>query len=142
MLHLGVKCVYVTASKLLIEYRTFKNRFKAFDMSKPGLVSIVIPNWNGRHFLTSCLDSLLAQTYKDFEIIVVDNGSKDGSLDLLNEEYPQVKLIALDHNTGFSFAVNRGIEASDGEFIALINNDTKGRTKLAGKYGFCIARAL
>jgi GT2 family glycosyltransferase len=93
--------------------------------NKADLVSIVIPNWNGKKFLSPCLDSLLGQTYRNFEIIVVDNGSKDGSIDLLKERYPQVKLLALQHNTGFSFAVNRGIEASSGEYIGLINNDTK-----------------
>lgn len=92
---------------------------------KSDLVSIVIPNWNGKQFLSPCLDSLLAQTYRNFEILIVDNGSTDGSLDLLKQHYPQIKVIALPHNTGFSFAVNRGIEAGAGEYIALINNDTK-----------------
>ena len=92
--------------------------------NKIDLVSIVIPNWNGKKFLVPCLDSLLGQTYRNFEIIVVDNGSKDGSIDLLKEQYAGVKLLALQHNTGFSFAVNRGIESSQGEYIALINNDT------------------
>ncbi len=89
------------------------------------LVSIVIPNWNGRKFLIPCLESILAQSYKQFEIIVVDNGSQDGSCELLSKKYPQVKLIALEHNTGFSVAVNKGINVSQGNFIALINNDTK-----------------
>jgi len=89
------------------------------------LVSIVIPNWNGCKFLATCLDSLLGQTYKDIEIIVIDNGSKDGSVEFLAKNYPQVKVIPLERNTGFSHAVNRGIEASGGDFIALINNDTK-----------------
>jgi len=93
--------------------------------NKTDLVSIVIPNWNGKKFLSPCLDSLLGQTYKTFEIIVVDNGSQDGSIDLLKAHYPDIKLLALNHNTGFSFAVNRGIEAGTGEYIALINNDTK-----------------
>lgn len=89
------------------------------------LVSIVIPNWNGRKFLAPCLESLLAQSYKNIEIIVVDNGSQDGSCEFLKNEFPQVNLIALDHNTGFSVAVNKGIKASVGNFVALINNDTK-----------------
>ena len=93
--------------------------------NKTDLVSIVIPNWNGKKFLSPCLDSLLGQTYRNFEIIVVDNGSQDGSIDLLKQHYPHVKLLALENNTGFSFAVNRGIEVSSGEYIGLINNDTK-----------------
>lgn len=92
--------------------------------SEPGLVSIVIPNWNGKHFLTGCLDSLIGQTYKKLEIIVVDNGSKDGSVEFLQEKYPSVKVPRFNVNTGFSVAVNRGIRESRGEFIALINNDT------------------
>lgn len=89
-----------------------------------GFVSIVIPNWNGKHFLKDCLDSLLLQSYKDLEIIVVDNGSKDGSVEFLQEQYPQVKVPRFEKNTGFSVAVNRGIRESKGEYIALVNNDT------------------
>jgi GT2 family glycosyltransferase len=89
-----------------------------------GFVSIVIPNWNGKHFLKDCLDSLVTQTYKELEIIVVDNGSKDGSIEFLQEHYPQVRVPRFDKNTGFSVAVNRGIRESKGEFVALINNDT------------------
>lgn len=88
-------------------------------------VSIVIPNWNGSRFLASCLDSLLDQSYSNFEIIVVDNGSQDGSCELIRNNYKQVKLIALEHNTGFSVAVNKGIRESQADFVALVNNDTK-----------------
>lgn len=91
---------------------------------EPGLVSIVIPNWNGKHFLADCLDSLLKQTYTNIEIIVVDNGSKDGSVEFLKENYEIVKVPQFEVNTGFSVAVNRGIVESKGEFIALVNNDT------------------
>ena len=89
-----------------------------------GYVSIVIPNWNGKHFLKDCLDSLVTQSYKNLEIIVVDNGSKDGSIEFLAENYPQVRVPRFEKNTGFSVAVNRGIRESFGEYIALINNDT------------------
>ncbi len=91
---------------------------------QPGLVSIVIPNWNGKKFLTGCLDSLAQQTYGNVEIIVVDNGSKDGSVEFLERNYPQVKLVLFPTNTGFSVAVNRGIRESTGEYVALLNNDT------------------
>lgn len=93
-------------------------------MEIPGRVSVVIPNWNGKRFLNGCLDSLLAQSYPDVEIVVVDNGSRDGSIELLQSAYPQVKLCRFAHNTGFSVAVNRGIAESSGEYIALLNNDT------------------
>lgn len=89
-----------------------------------GLISVVIPNWNGKKFLADCLDSLLKETYDKVEIIIVDNGSKDGSVEFLETSYPQVKLVKFAENTGFSVAVNAGIMASSGEFIALLNNDT------------------
>lgn len=93
-------------------------------MSEPGLVSVVIPNWNGKRFLAGCLDSLAKQTYPHLEVIIVDNGSRDGSLELLRKDYPWVLLACFQSNTGFSVAVNRGISESSGEFIALMNNDT------------------
>jgi len=88
------------------------------------LVSVVIPNWNGKRFLTGVLDSLAKQTYKQVEVIVVDNGSHDGSVEFIRENYPFVQLALYEKNTGFAVAVNRGIRESKGEFIALINNDT------------------
>lgn len=91
---------------------------------EPSLVSIVIPNWNGKRFLKSCLDSINEQSYGKVETWIVDNGSSDGSVELLKESYPEVKLVCFDHNTGFAPAVNAGIRASSGEFVALINNDT------------------
>jgi GT2 family glycosyltransferase len=87
------------------------------------MVSVVIPNLNGEKLLPICLDTLNIQTFQDFEVIVVDNGSRDGSLRLLKEEYPHVKIISLDKNYGFAFPVNRGIEATSGEFVCLLNND-------------------
>ena len=89
-----------------------------------GLVNVVIPNWNGKKFLKGCLDSLLASKYPQVEVVIVDNGSKDGSVEFLETEYPQVKLVKFPHNTGFSVAVNAGINHSNGEFLALLNNDT------------------
>ena len=90
----------------------------------PGLLSIVIPNWNGKKFLAGCLDSLAQQTYSQIELIIVDNGSHDGSVEFLQEKYPHVKLSRFEVNTGFSVAVNRGIQESTGELVSLLNNDT------------------
>ena len=86
-------------------------------------VSVVIPNWNGREHLPVCLNSLSDQTYKDFEVILVDNGSSDDSLSYVREHHPHVRIIALQANVGFAKGVNTGIQSSDSEFIALINND-------------------
>lgn len=92
-------------------------------MANP-LISVVIPNWNGKKFLAGCLDSLKTQTYEPIEVVIVDNGSKDGSVEYLQENYPYVRLVTFPVNTGFSPAVNAGIKASTGEMVALLNNDT------------------
>lgn len=89
------------------------------------LLSIIIPNWNGARFLPTCLDSLARQTAPPLEVIVVDNGSGDGSQALLQESYPWVKLLALGENRGFTGACNAGIEAAQGALVALLNNDTE-----------------
>lgn len=88
-------------------------------------VSVVIPNWNGKEFLEVCLKSLKKQTFKDFEVIIVDNGSTDGSKEFIKKYYPDFKIIALPQNVGFSPAVNLGIKKAVGEYIFLLNNDTK-----------------
>jgi len=87
-------------------------------------VSVVIPTWNGRHYLTDCLQSLQRQSYPPDEIIVVDNGSTDGTREFLAEGYPDIFLIPVGINLGFSRAVNIGIGAASGEIIVLLNNDT------------------
>ncbi len=89
------------------------------------LFSVVIPNWNGAHHLPTCLNALRAQTYPHLEVIVVDNASQDGSLDLLAGQYPQVRAIALPQNQGFTGACNAGMQAATGDFVALLNNDTE-----------------
>ncbi len=88
-------------------------------------VSIIILNWNGRHLLDDCLSSVLAQSYDDFEVIIVDNGSTDGSPQWIAEHYPQVRLERLSENRGFCGGNNFGISRSRGEYIVLLNNDTK-----------------
>jgi GT2 family glycosyltransferase len=89
------------------------------------LVSIIIPNWNGAHFLPACLNSLRAQTHREHEVIVADNASTDNSRDLLARNYPEVKVVALDHNTGFTGACNAGLIAAQGRIKILLNNDTE-----------------
>ena len=91
----------------------------------PPRVTVVIPNWNGERFLDLCLGSLRNQSFGDFETILVDNGSKDGSLGFTAENYPEVKTISLGVNRGFAGAVNAGIKASETAYVALLNNDTE-----------------
>jgi GT2 family glycosyltransferase len=99
------------------------------NSQKPGsdrpLVSIIIPHWNAIHHLPVCLDSLRAQTHPHVEVIVADNGSTDGSLELLADDYPWVRTLALGENLGFTGACNAGLQAARGEFAVLLNNDTE-----------------
>jgi len=96
------------------------------------LVSVIIVNWNGREYLPACLDSLLEQTCSDFETIVVDNGSHDGSLELLQHSYPWVRIVPLSVNTGFAGGNNAGFAVAQGKYIVALNNDTRvERTWLA-----------
>ncbi len=87
-------------------------------------LSVVIVNWNGRELLRACLDSLRAQSYKELEVVVVDNGSEDGSPAMVSSEYPEVVLVALGRNLGFAAGCNRGIEASSHGWVCALNNDT------------------
>lgn len=87
-------------------------------------VSVIIPNYNGKRYLKECLDSMREQDFKDFEVVLVDNGSEDGSVSFVKEHYPEVQVIALKENTGFCGAVNVGIKASLSAYVILLNNDT------------------
>lgn len=93
-------------------------------MSAP-LLSVIIPHWNGKQFLETCLDALAAQTYPNIETIIVDNASTDGSQAYIKANYPDVRLIELDTNTGFTGACNTGMDAANGDFLCLLNNDTE-----------------
>ena len=90
----------------------------------PPCVTVVIPNWNGERFLSSCLGSLRQQSFLDFETVLVDNGSTDGSLAFVSRNFAEVRVLPLGENKGFSAAVNAGIRASRAEYVALLNNDT------------------
>jgi hypothetical protein len=93
-------------------------------MSKTN-ICVVIPNWNGKELLKPCLDSVMAQK-QPCEVIIVDNGSTDGSAEYLKKHFPGAKVIELDKNYGFAGGVNAGIKVAmkDGaDFIALLNND-------------------
>lgn len=92
-------------------------------------VTIVIPNYNGKHFMEPCLSSLSKQTYKNFHILVVDNASSDGSIEYVEENYPDIELIKLQKNYGFSKAVNIGIQHSRTPYVILLNNDTTVDTR-------------
>ncbi len=104
-------------------------------MTQP-LVSVIVLNWNGQRFLEKCLNSLREQTFRDFEVALVDNGSTDGSIAFLKENFtgwlasaekPRLRLVELPHNTGFSGGNLAGLEKCDpaSRYIATLNNDTR-----------------
>jgi GT2 family glycosyltransferase len=88
-------------------------------------ISVVIANWNGRHHLAACLPALAEQTLPPDEVIVVDNGSTDGSVAWLEASFPSVRVLANDRNRGFAAANNQGIDAARGDYVALLNNDAR-----------------
>ena len=94
-------------------------------------VTIVIPNYNGIAFLKTCLDSVLAQTGVQMDVIIIDNGSVDGSQEFISSNYPQCELVCLDQNYGFCRAVNEGINRTKSPYVILLNNDTEVRPLFA-----------
>ena len=88
-------------------------------------VSIIIVNWNGLQHLPDCLESLERQSFRDFEVILVDNGSSDGSLQYLRDQHPAVRLVPLPENRGFAGGNNAALPLAQGEYLVTLNNDTK-----------------
>lgn len=112
--------------------RTERKSQIAWSVKSPTLISsesgnttlsVVIPNWNGIEMIGECLDSLRKQTLKGIQVIVVENGSIDGSAGYIRKNYPEVILLELASNRGFAGGVNEGIKSSTGSYIALLNND-------------------
>ena len=94
------------------------------NLSSPE-VTIIIPAWNAGQWLPGCLDTLAQQTFRDFEIVLVDDGSTDGSIDFVKNHYPYIKIVSFETNKGFTPAVNAGIKHARGKYIALVNADTR-----------------
>jgi GT2 family glycosyltransferase len=93
------------------------------------LASVVIPTWNGAALLRSALLRLRAQTFRDFETVVVDNGSSDGTAAMLRAEFPEVVLVSFPENRGFAVAVNAGLKAARGRYLMLLNNDAEAEPR-------------
>jgi GT2 family glycosyltransferase len=87
-------------------------------------VTVVIPTWNGMNHLPECLSALSAQSFAEFETVLVDNASNDNSVCWVREHHPEVRILQRHDNGGFSKAVNAGIMAAKWEYVALLNNDT------------------
>jgi len=88
------------------------------------MVSIIIVNWNGKKWLAGCLEAVFNQSYRDIEVIVVDNNSSDDSLDFIRANYPQIKVVENSSNLGFGRANNIGVKKSAGNTLFFLNNDT------------------
>lgn len=88
-------------------------------------LSVIIVNWKVKNLLRDCLKSIFSDTsHKKFEVIVVDNDSKDGSVEMIKSEFPQVRLIENRENVGFGRACNQGIKRSCGNYLFILNPDT------------------
>lgn len=94
-------------------------------------VTVIIPNYNGLNFMEPCMEALEKQTCKDFDVLVVDNGSSDGSVRWLKEK--GIPSIFLEENTGFTGAVNVGIRAAKTPYVLLLNNDTQADPEMVGE---------
>ena len=88
-------------------------------------ISVIVLNYNGKRYLDDCLRSLADQTYSDFEVIVVDNASTDGSVEHIKANFPWVRLVINKENQGFAGGTNSGIRAAEGELILTFNNDAR-----------------
>ena len=93
-------------------------------MKADNMVSVVVPNYNGIAFVEQCLKTLIKDA-QEAEILLVDNGSTDGSRELVAEHFPQVRVIALKENYGFCRAANEGMKAASSPYVILLNNDTE-----------------
>src|ERR1039457_4092577 len=92
-------------------------------------ISVIILNWNGKDFLDDCLVAMRRQTFRDFETILVDNGSSDGSVEYIRKHFPEVNLLALPENLGFTGGNIAGYAQARGELIVLLNNDTEAHPR-------------
>lgn len=101
------------------------------------LISILIVNYNGLKHLEDCLGSIRSQAFQDFEIVMVDNDSRDGSIEFVTTRFPEVRLVRSDVNLGFAGGNNLGLRHCRGDFVFLLNNDTRldpaALTSLAGE---------
>jgi hypothetical protein len=88
-------------------------------------ISVIIPNWNGKHLLEDCLGAIRRQTFRDFETILVDDGSKDGSAEYVRAQFPEVQVLSLRENIGFAGGNIAGYAQATGNLIVLLNNDTE-----------------
>jgi GT2 family glycosyltransferase len=95
----------------------------------PPMISVIIVNYNGKHLLEECLHSLTEQVFKDFEVILVDNASSDGSVEFVRAAFPKVRVVVERENRGYGGGNNAGIRVSKGKYVVFLNNDTKADSR-------------
>jgi len=91
-------------------------------------VSVIIVNYNGGAYLQDCIRALQSQTISEYEVIVVDNNSQDGSLGLVPDDDPRFRVLALEWNSGFAYANNRGVELAQAPWVVMLNGDAFAAT--------------
>jgi GT2 family glycosyltransferase len=104
------------------------------------VISVVIPNWNGRGFLNRCLSALGRQSVGDLEVVLVDNASSDDSVEFAQGHFPEVKVVRLERNAGFAGAMNEGIRRAGGNYVGFLNNDTEPSERWLEELVACLER--
>lgn len=99
--------------------------YPALQATVPPFASVIVPNKDGMRFLPALLNALKAQTFNDFEVIVVDDASRDSSVSWIETNHPWVRLLVHRHNEGFVAACNEGADAARGHILIFLNNDTE-----------------
>jgi O-antigen biosynthesis protein len=130
-----VACFILAAYLVLFPLRLFRRRPKSSQVPADiSSVTIQILNWDGLHLLKECLPSVVEavrrhsiQTGGRHEVLIVDNGSRDGSVDFLRERFPEVRVVVLDRNYGFSIGNNKGFDQVRSDIVVLLNNDMQVR---------------
>jgi GT2 family glycosyltransferase len=102
--------------------------------------TVLVPNLNGARFLEPCLGALMQQTARPSEVVVIDNGSTDGSVDLVRQRFPEARLLTFSENRGFAAAMNAGIAKAAGQFIAFLNNDAVAEQTWLEELDACLER--
>jgi GT2 family glycosyltransferase len=102
--------------------------------------SVVVPTLNGAHFLEPCLTALTEQTLPPSQVVVVDNGSTDDSVDLVRRRFPEVRLLTFVENRGFAAAMNAGIAEATAPYVAFLNNDAVAEPTWLEELAACLAR--
>jgi len=125
-----VACLVLVMDLALLPLRIFRRDPGPVSSADVSSVTIQILNWDGRHLLMECLPAVVDAVRQQsvlsghtHEILVVDNGSSDGSVDYLRQQFPDVRVLPLDRNYGFSIGNNRGLQEVHSDIVVLLNND-------------------